>query len=163
MFPAKKGVIVFNTLEEIKTFCEQLFVGSPIQINSQIAESQMPPNRTYQCEVVYLPPLSGKEHLSEVGKLKLLIHESGFDAKIENGKIVNGGFRLSISVKDKSAPAFSKGEVVLFRGDPLAPLTKFRIVNYKWNLTLKDYEYKIQNDTGAGFNSVAQNDLQKVR
>lgn len=156
---------MFNTLEEIKTYCEIKFSKSPPLCikDSQIAQAQVPPRRTYQLIINALPPLRVLDHVKELNDIKEKAEQSGFEAKVQTGKISGGGHHLELTIEDKRQPKFALGESVLFQANAAGVKSKFRVSSHKWNSVIREYEYAISVEDGSvGFKTVSESNLDKI-
>lgn len=156
---------MFDTLEEIKTHCETEFpaTATVLVTESQIAQSQVPPTRTYQFVLNVLPPSNGLAQAKTFGQLKLLFESVGFETKLYSGKIQGGGYHLELSVKDKRQQRYSLGEPVMFKANLSGPPLRFIVKSCQWDQVSKEFVYHIEKqDRSSGYRTVSESHLSKA-
>jgi hypothetical protein len=155
----------FETLEEIKVYCEKQFPQThTLKYNdSQIGQTQLPPSRTYSFILTALPPETGLEQAREIAKLKEHLDSLGFKSTTNAGKIEQGGYHIELSVKDKRNQLYALGQPVGFRLDPMGPATRFRVLTCTWDKQAKQFIYQIESeDKKSGAKTVSESSLSKI-
>jgi hypothetical protein len=135
----------FECLEDVKDYCERAYNSDPPIIidDCQIAESQVPPHRTFVFKLKFLPPLDGLQQAKELNELKRELEQLGFRVKLNVVKNY-----IELYVEDKA--------------DPNGPEEKFRVKGFVWDRESKEFVYSIysENDDRA-FSTVSENYLRE--
>lgn len=154
---------MFETLEDIKKYCGKQYATTHSLILNESKISESPPQSTYYLKIIALPPLTGKEHASDLAQLKVRLDSLGYQTKIHSEKVLQKGFHIELSVKDRPRPLYSIGAFVSVQSIQSSS-TKFKVISFKWNKLSKEFLYYIETeDHTSGFKAAPEAMLSKYK